>query len=191
MVAFASLGHVLGVLPYALLWQAASLAYNALGGGSHFATRCLLMLTGSLAQSAAGWGMAAPMNPIVWRWIRVASLITFVYSNIQDPRDTWGDRMACRRTIPTTHGLLRSRRLLAAIVAISAPIVHAYLVAPMAPSVWTCAYQVVGTAMCWLVAARLVLDGTPGGLQGTYRGYVKHYGLMFLGMLQLPSAGAV
>lgn len=148
-------------------------------------------MVGVYAQLAAAWGMVTAISPIVWRWIWATALVSFVYSNIQDLRDVQGDIPMKRCTMPIAFGLTVSCRVLAAIVAISAPILHYYLVAPLPPTVGTWVFQLVGNALCWLVATRMVLDETPAALQVTYEYYIHHYGWLLLGAFLLPGAGAM
>lgn len=191
MVAFTALGQTLGVLSETVMWQASSFVHNILGGQRHFLYRSFNIMVGVYAQLAAAWGMVTAISPIVWRWIWATALVSFVYSNIQDLRDVQGDIPMKRCTMPIAFGLTVSCRVLAAIVAISAPILHYYLVAPLPPTVGTWVFQLVGNALCWLVATRMVLDETPAALQVTYEYYIHHYGWLLLGAFLLPGAGAM
>eukprot|EP00803_Ostreobium_quekettii_P005207 evm.model.scf_3002.1 EVM.evm.TU.scf_3002.1 scf_3002:4278-5636(-) len=47
----------------------------------------------------------------------------------------------------------------------------------------------LGTVLCWLVAARLLLYQSPRGLHRSYNLYIDFYGLLHLGAFFLPTAG--
>lgn len=190
MVSFAALGHVLGVLPETLMWQASSFVHNCLGGQRHFLYRSFNIMVGVYAQMGAAWGMVTFISPVVWRWIWATALVSFVYSNIQDLRDVEGDIPVNRCTLPIAFGLTVSCRIMAAFLAISAPILHHFLVAPLPATIGTRIFEAVGNGLCWLIAARMLLDETPKALQVTYEYYIHHYGWLLLGAFLLPGAAA-
>eukprot|EP00803_Ostreobium_quekettii_P007748 evm.model.scf_1668.3 EVM.evm.TU.scf_1668.3 scf_1668:11792-13150(+) len=190
MLSFGALGQALGVLPETLMWQTSSFVHNVVGGQRHYLYRSFNIMVGVYAQLAAAWGMVTVISPIVWRWIWATALVSFVYSNIQDLRDVQGDIPMNRCTMPIAFGLTISCRAMAAILAISAPILHHFLVAPLPPTIFTRIFQVVGNGLCWLIAARMVLDETPAALQTTYEYYIHHYGWLLVGAFLLPGAAA-
>lgn len=190
-LAFPALAYALGVLPYALVWQASSAAYNLLGASRHFVCRSFVMVAGVFAQQAAAWGMVTSISPIVWQWICTVTAASFVFFNVQDLRDAHGDSAVGRRTLPLIFSLAPSCRALALVVGIGGPAVLRWMAGSLRACVSTLGWQAVASTLCWLAAGKMWLDATPEGLHEAYEIFIVFYGMLLLGAFLLPSAGAL
>lgn len=129
-LALAGMGYGLGVLKWALLWIAVTLALNFGGLAKRWWTKNIVAMTlGTVAQLAAAWEIIATPTPSAWKWVIVIGLWAGVTSPTQDFRDIKGDIKNHRRTLPVLIGDSRSRTVMACIWVAMASLIHFVLFA--------------------------------------------------------------
>ncbi|GAA2862177.1 UbiA family prenyltransferase [Streptosporangium fragile] len=169
MALFTVAGFALDVLLWTLLWQAVTIFHNFGGWGRWGPTKNLCMVLGTIAQLAAAWTMAGPLDGTAWRWILAISLIIAGAAvHIQDLRDMAGDRLAGRRTLPLLLGERATRRHLAVGVAVMPILLALILYVPEEDHIAAAACALVLTAVCWTIAWRVVRRRTPADDHQTY-----------------------
>ncbi|CAD7704421.1 unnamed protein product [Ostreobium quekettii] len=192
LAGFVALGQALGVLPFALISAATGALGVPLGAHRHCLLGSAVAAAGVAAQMAAAWGMATSFSPVIWRWIGAMAAASFIWGNVQGlAGGTDGRRAADGTMSPFLGGKDSSCRALALMTAASGPAVLLGLAGPVGASVAARAWQSAGVALCWLVAARLLLYRTPRGLRRTCGLCGDFYGLLHLGALFLPGVGAL
>ncbi|MEU7024085.1 UbiA family prenyltransferase [Streptomyces sp. NPDC046203] len=185
MPVFTLLGWWLGVLPYTLLWQAATVLHNFCGWGAWGFSKNLVMMLGVVAQLGAAWTLVGPVDATAWRWILVLTVL-FVGPavHIQDLRDLDGDRRTGRRTLPLLFGEEATRRYLSVFLFLVPAVLWLTLYAPLpsGPRVAVCGLAV--TAACWTIAWRVRHRRGRRADHTTYMGYTYIYCLILAsGML--------
>lgn len=157
MLAFTLAGGVLGVLRWALLWEAVVVAHNQGGVAKHWFAKNLCMAVGIVAQLAAAWSLVAPIPPVVWRWSLSLAAVIFFLVPLQDLRDLEGDRAMGRRTFPMVFGEAIARPALAIGFALLPIVVHVALLAPVGWTPRTAACELGLGLMSALISARILL----------------------------------
>ncbi|NJO82022.1 MAG: UbiA family prenyltransferase [Blastochloris sp.] len=178
MFLFTLLGWWWQVLPWVVLWQVTSLIHNLGHGDRHYVTKNLAMCAGVIAQLAGVWSLVAPLTLTVWTWITVPALSMLMHVSVQDLRDTVGDHVVGRRTLPLVIGWKHSRYLLA--VAFLALPVGSQLIlfapAGVTLSEWVCSGLLTGC--CLVIAGRLYWYAAPEAQQCTYMLFTYWYCLL-------------
>jgi 4-hydroxybenzoate polyprenyltransferase len=172
---FTLAGWRLGVLEWALLWQAVLVLHNQGGGSRHYATKNLVMVFGAVAQLAAAWQMVRPLTPTAWDWILVLALPLLTHVSLQDLRDVAGDRAVGRRTLPIVFGEWPSRLLLAGAFALLPLATHFVLLAPLGPRPDVVTLDVLLAAFCLVIAGRILWLRYPAADHRTYMLYNYWY----------------
>ncbi|MFE2871032.1 UbiA family prenyltransferase [Embleya sp. NPDC059259] len=176
MAVFPLLGWTLGVLWWALLWQAITVVNNFTPVSRWGPTRDAIIVPGAIVQLAAAWQQIAPLDATAWRWIlTLAVVLGGLGLQMQDLRDLDGDRMIGRRTFPMLLGERTSRRYLAVLILAMPAIVHILLYASRADraEVLLCLVPVAG--LSWTVAWRVLTLRTPAADRLTYSLYTLVY----------------
>lgn len=156
-VAFPVYGYVLGVLEWALLWQALSLLQHEYGWGRHWLGRNLYAGIGVIAQLAAAWEIVTGITPDAWRWIVTLTITVTLLMSVQDLRDITGDRAIHRSTMPLVFGETQTRIFLCAGFAVGPAAIHHFLMAPAGPHWWIVATDVLLGGLSLLLSVRVVL----------------------------------
>ncbi|WP_054811223.1 UbiA family prenyltransferase [Nocardia arizonensis] len=112
-VAFLALGAVLRVPEWTVLWVAAWVFHNHLGGARLWWGKNLAMVAGVVAQLAATWQMITEPTERTWVWILAIAVPLAGLVSVQDLRDRDGDIAAGRRTLVVVLGETRARVVLA------------------------------------------------------------------------------
>lgn len=157
MALYALLGWWLGVLEWVILWQIVLVLHNFGTWAKHWFTKNFSMLLGTLAQLAAAWQLVAPITPDAWRWISMLSLMVFSLATLQDLRDIAGDRISNRRTLPIVWGEKPTRYLLTLGFSMLPLFLYRWLLLPAGDGLVVMLCGLVLAALCWLIAARIVL----------------------------------
>lgn len=168
MSVFTIVGWLLGVLPWALLWQLVVLLHNFGGWAKRWYGKNFSMSLGIVAQLGAAWQLVGPLTPMAWRWILCIAAAIFVLVPVQDLRDIKGDRRSQRRTLPLVLGEERARWLLAASFALLPLVVHSVLMLPLglSPAVIVC--DLLLAVFGLVIAGRILLFRSPHADHQTY-----------------------
>ncbi len=110
---FIAAGAALGVLWWTLLWIAAWVFHDHLGGARRFWGKNAAMVAGTIAQLAAAWQIVTPLSRPAWTWILAIAVPLGVLVSLQDLRDVRGDIAIGRRTAVTVFGDRTCRYLFA------------------------------------------------------------------------------
>jgi 4-hydroxybenzoate polyprenyltransferase len=178
MGAFTIVGWLLGVLPWAVLWQIVLILHNFGGWARRWYGKNLAMSLGIVAQLAAAWQLVGPLTPMAWRWIVFIAAAVFVLISIQDLRDLEGDRREGRRTFPVVFGEQRTRWFLAASFALLPIGVHSWLLLPLGltPAVLAC--DLLHAILSLVIAARVLVCRSPQADHQTYLLFTYWYCLV-------------
>jgi 4-hydroxybenzoate polyprenyltransferase len=178
--AFPLVAWRLGVLPWALGWQALYLPNNLAGWARSWLYKDLVIGLGTTVELGAAWQLAAPIPAMAWRWIITLSAAVFLLIPLQDLRDLAGDAAVGRRTFPMVFGPVRTRWLLAAGFTALAVAVHLLLMAPLGGhwAVWACE-AVLALFSLW-IAVRIVSRRTPQQDHVSYRRFEQWYAVAML-----------
>jgi 4-hydroxybenzoate polyprenyltransferase len=179
MSAFTLVGWALGVLEWALLWQAITVVNNFTAASRWGPTRDGIIAVGAIVQLAAVWHQVAPPDTTAWRWIlTLAVLFAGLGLHLVDLRDLHGDRAIGRRTFPVILGETTSRRYLASVMTALPAVLYLVLYAPQAdrPAALPCTAAV--TILSWTVAHRVITQRTPAADRTTYTLYTALYCLV-------------
>lgn len=176
MGVYTFVGWWLGVLEWALLWQAVTVVHNVMRGARNWFIKNLSMGLGVLAALEAGWRMGAPMTENAWQWIVFLSVSVFVLVPLQDLRDIEGDRGNQRNTFPMAIGMTATRVFLGIGFAALAVITHVLLMQLAGTTgwvVWACDAALGGVSL--LIAWRVLALRTPQADHTTYMLYTYWY----------------
>ncbi|GAB7030497.1 UbiA family prenyltransferase [Streptomyces sp. NPDC021749] len=168
----------LGVLLWALVWEATYLLTNVARWERHWFVKNLSMGIGVTVQLAAAWSLVTPLTQLAWRWVLTLAVSIWLLIPLQDLRDVKGDLVNGRRTFPIALGERFTRWYLAAGFALLPVVVHVLLLTPESP--WAWALDVVLAAISWLVAVRVVTRRTPEADHVTYRRFEQWYTLALI-----------
>lgn len=177
MPVYTILGLLFGIVEWVLLWQAIVIVLNLLSVPRHYLfVKPVTILAGTIAQLAAAWQLAGPLDPVGWSWILVIGVGFTLALPFEDVRDMAGDRAIGRRTLALTVGPWPVR-VAFAIVMTAFPIGVFLLLfqhSPAGPaSVAVCTVAV--TALSWTAAARSLLLHTVRADRHTYLLYSAVY----------------
>lgn len=124
---FLAAGAAFGVLEWTLLWIAAWVFHNHLGGARRFLGKNAAMVAGTVAQLAAAWQLVIPPNALAWKWILAIAIPLGVLVSLQDLRDVRGDIAIGRRTAVTVFGDRACRYVFAVAFAVYPLVLYALL----------------------------------------------------------------
>jgi 4-hydroxybenzoate polyprenyltransferase len=176
MISYTLVAWWLGVVVWALLWQAITLLYNFYGWDKRWYLKDWCMALGAVAQFAAAWQLVAPITALAWYWILLIAASVLLAACLQDLRDVVGDRAQQRRTAPIVIGEPWIRYLLVTWF-ILFPIIIWFAIVQSAAS--PLAAQIVfgiHTVVCLLIAGRLLwMPATPSNDHRTYMIYTYWY----------------
>lgn len=175
MLLFSLVGWWLGVLEWALLWQAASMLHNFGGWARHWFGKHLVMSIGVVAGLAPAWELAAPPTAEAWRWIVFLACVILPLIATQDLRDTSGDRAIGRRTFPIVFGERATRLMLGVGFALLPVAVSWVLIAPSMFNWQTLLCNAGLTGLSLLIAVRVLLYHTRHDDQHTYKLFTYWY----------------
>ncbi|MFB7917123.1 UbiA family prenyltransferase [Streptomyces sp. NPDC056061] len=162
LLLFPAVAWWLGVLFWALAWEATYLLTNVARWERHWFLKNLSMGIGVTVQLAAAWTIVAPLTPSAWRWVITLAVSIWLLIPLQDLRDVKGDLVNDRRTFPIALGERFTRAYLATGFALLPVVVHLLLLEPSA-SPWKYPLEAVLAAISWLVAVRVVGPRSPPG----------------------------
>lgn len=173
---YSLVGWWLGVLEWALLWQAVTIVHNVLRGARNWFIKNLSMGLGVLAALEAGWRMGAPMTQSAWQWIVFLSVSVFVLVPLQDLRDIEGDRGNQRNTFPMAIGMQATRVFLGIGFTALAVVTHVLLMQLAGSSGWVAwACDAAMGIVSLVIAGRVLLLRTPEADHTTYMLYTYWY----------------
>lgn len=175
MLLFSVVGWWLGVLEWALLWQAASMLHNFGGWARHWFGKHLVMGIGVVAGLAPAWELAEPLTADAWRWIVFLACVILPLIATQDLRDTAGDRAIGRRTFPIVFGERATRLMLGVGFALLPVAVAWVLITPSMLNWQTLLCNAGLTGLSLLIAARVLLYHTRRADQHTYKLFTYWY----------------
>ncbi|RSM98240.1 hypothetical protein DMB42_45410 [Nonomuraea sp. WAC 01424] len=131
MAAYGLLGWATGTLMWVALWQAIVIGLHLLVRPGHYLlVKPVPLLAGTVAQLAAAWQLAGPVDATGWRWILVLAIAFNVPLRFEDVRDVDGDRRLGRITLPMVIGHWPVRLWFAASMIAFPVVVYLLLVAP-------------------------------------------------------------
>lgn len=171
--AFLTVGTAFGVLEWTLLWTAAWIIHNHLGGAKTWWGKNSAMVAGTIAQLAAAWQIVTPLTPVAWTWILAIAVPLGILVSLQDLRDMGGDIANGRRTAVMVWGVSNSRLLFCIAFAVY-PVGLYFLLYQHAPA----SAVVIGGVACtlsWAIAVRVVRWRTPHSDNITYMLYTYWY----------------
>ncbi|MFE7620211.1 UbiA family prenyltransferase [Streptomyces sp. NPDC057496] len=169
----------LGVLFWALAWEATYLLTNVARWERHWFLKNLSMGIGVTVQLAAAWSIVTPLTPLAWRWVMTLAVSIWLLIPLQDLRDVKGDLVNDRKTFPIALGERFTRVYLATGFALLPVVVHLLLIAPGRSS-WGLLLDAVLAAISWLVAVRVVTRRAPEEDHVTYRRFEQWYTLALI-----------
>lgn len=175
MLLFSAVGWWLGVLEWALLWQAAGMLHNFAGWSRHWFGKHLLMGIGVVVGLVPAWEFAAPLTITAVRWIVFLACAVLLLIATQDLRDTAGDRAIGRRTFPIIFGDWTTRLTLGMGFALLPVAVSWALMAPARLSGPMLMCNAALTALSLLISARVLLCRTRSADQYTYTLFTYWY----------------
>lgn len=171
LIAFPVAAYALGgdqLLVFALAWQMIFLAYNLLGLHLHWSTKNIVFIgLGTIVLLAPAWLLGGPLHSEAWRWVLVVSIAFAATLHLQDLRDTDGDRLVGRQTLPIAVGMFRARVLIALAIA-SLPIAIHFTLFQFPSSTTSITTELVLGATNLLVALRTLLMRNPKADHKTY-----------------------
>ncbi|MEU6995580.1 UbiA family prenyltransferase [Streptomyces sp. NPDC046465] len=177
MALYTLLGCLTGTLLWVLLWQVSVVVLNLLARPRDYLwVKPLCMLSGTVAQLAGAWQLAAPLEDVAWSWILVPAVGFILPLAFEDVRDMGGDAQLGRRTFALLVGHWPVRVWFALIVAALPLPVYTFMLAPSptdGPVVAAC--TVVITALMWTAVARSLLLRDVRADRVTYRLYTLTY----------------
>lgn len=179
LLVFPLLAWWLGVLVWALIWEATYLLTNVARWERHWFIKNLSMGIGVTVQLAAAWSLVAPLTDTAWRWILTLAVSIWLLIPLQDLRDVEGDVVGGRRTFPIALGETFTRGYLAVGFAALPVVVHTLLLRP-ADSPWTWGLDAFLAGLSWLVAIRVVVLRGPEQDHVTYRRFEQWYTLSLI-----------
>lgn len=184
-VLFPLLGALLGVGRWAVLWEILALLHNFGGWAKHWVTKGLVMSLGTLAQLAAAWEIAAPLQGPGWRWIIVISILIFPTVPVQDLRDIAGDRLVKRKTLPLALGERSARYVLSMVYFFLPAAVYVGLFIGYEWSFSFISLNIVLGVLSWVIAVRLLACRSARADHKTYMLYTYWYCAILVGAILL------
>ncbi|WP_216893125.1 UbiA family prenyltransferase [Nocardia alni] len=170
---FLAAGAALGVLWWTLLWVAAWVFHNHLGGARRFWGKNAAMVAGTIAQLAAAWQIVTPLSTPAWTWILAIAVPLGLLVSLQDLRDVQGDLAIGRRTAVTVFGDRACRYVFAVAFAVYPFGLYALL---YRHTIWPAvALGGVCAAVAFTIAYRVVAMRTPRADHRTYMLYTYWY----------------
>ncbi|MBH0776965.1 UbiA family prenyltransferase [Nocardia bovistercoris] len=172
-VAFLALGAALGVFEWTVLWVAAWVFHNHLGGAKFWWGKNLAMVAGTIAQLAAAWQIVTGPTATAWTWILAIAVPLAGLVSLQDLRDRDGDLAVGRRTMVVVLGEAQARLVLAVAFAVY-PVLLYVLLYDGAP---TAAVLIGGVGACVLslIAFRVLALRSRRADHHTYLLYTAWY----------------
>jgi 4-hydroxybenzoate polyprenyltransferase len=189
LVAFPVLGWALGVVGWAILWEAVFLLHNCAGLARNWVTKDLIMGIGVFSQLAAAWQMVTPLTAPVLRWVITLAVAITLLIPLQDLRDVRGDLAVGRRTFPVCVGERAARAYLAVGFIMLPVAVHVLLFRP-SQAHWV-AWPVDGllAVLNLTVAVRVLLLRTPEQDHKTYRMFELWYSILLASAVVVLNIG--
>jgi 4-hydroxybenzoate polyprenyltransferase len=175
---FMGSGVVLGVAGWAAVWVALTALYNHLGWSRRWYGKNLCIVAATVAQLAAAWHIANPVDAVDWRLIAAVAVLYNLVMSVQDLRDVDGDRRAGRRTLPMVIGEWPTR-CYAAVGLFAIPVAAHWwiLTSPAAsPTLWFA--EALAAVVAWATAYRVLRYRTPASDHRTYLLYTGWYCLL-------------
>ncbi|MGW8953935.1 UbiA family prenyltransferase [Streptomyces sp. NPDC055709] len=177
MAVYTLLGWLTGTLIWVVLWQTVVIGLNLVSRPRHYLfVKQVAMGIGLVAQLAAAWRIAAPLDTVAWSWVLTLAVAFLAPMPFEDVRDMDGDRRIGRRTLALSVGHWPVRIWFA--VTMTALPLALYLLlfrtshaAPVTLAVCT----TVVTITCWSVAIRSLLFRTASADRTTYLVYTFAY----------------
>lgn len=177
---FVALGAINNVLGWTLLWVTATLLHNLVAVARHWTGKHLVMVAGVYAQLGATWQLITPLTPLAWLWISVLAWLLLPLVCIQDLRDMAGDRVVRRSTLPLIWGHWPVRIWLGTLLFLLPVFLWIVLLAPLGLTALTGLWGLAVLALCWTIAARVLLLRNPAADHTTYIMFTCWYCLMLL-----------
>jgi 4-hydroxybenzoate polyprenyltransferase len=175
MLLFSLLGWWLGLLRWALLWQAAIVLHNFGGWSKHWFGKHTLMGVGIVAGLAPAWELVLPLTAQAWRWILFFACAILPLIATQDLRDTCGDRAIGRRTFPIVFGEGPTRIMLSLGFMLLPIAMHTLLMRQLSDTWHTQLCSAILAGLSLLIAARLLLYRSCAADQRTYTLFTYWY----------------
>jgi hypothetical protein len=171
MAAYTLLGALTETLAWVLLWQAVVIGLNLLARPRDYLwVKPVAMFAGIIAQLAAAWRLAGPIDATGWRWILTLAVVFSLPMRIEDVRDMDGDRRAGRTTLPLLIGHWPVRLWFALVSVLLPAVLHLLLFAPSPAGVTAViACDAVMVTMNWTAAALTLAIRTPKADRVSYQ----------------------
>ncbi|WP_168586608.1 UbiA family prenyltransferase [Saccharopolyspora sp. ASAGF58] len=174
-IAFLVVGVLLGVWPWALIWQALTLLHNVAGGARNWVVKDFVIASGVPLMLGPAWQMVAPLTADTWRWIWALAIPIFFLIPVQDLRDIRGDKASRRATFPTVFGETFARRFLLAGFVLLPLIDHFFLIRASGGDLPAWLAEAATAALCWTIAWRVARRHGAAHDHRTYRFFEYWY----------------
>jgi hypothetical protein len=155
-VAFFSVGQLLGVFWWTVMWVAAWILHNHFGWARNSWGKNIVMAAGAIAQLAAAWQIVTPITPFAWTWLLTLALPVGFLISLQDLRDINGDRAVGRRTAVMAVSETRIRVFLSIAFLLYPVGIHFVLYSKSHYSPITLLFEIVTATICITIAYRVV-----------------------------------
>lgn len=141
VVAYLTLGVLLNVFWWTLLWVVVTYFHNAQKGDANWFTKNVLCMGfGAFAQLGAAWCIIAPLTTTAYCWVIVVSVWLGITMPLQDFSDQAGDKASNRKTLPLLVGDSTARKIVIGIWAIAMLLVTTTLMFVSADSLLNISY---------------------------------------------------
>jgi 4-hydroxybenzoate polyprenyltransferase len=148
--------------------------HNYLGGDRHWACRNFYNMALNYVGLLAAWQLAGPLTESALAWITLStSYLLLIF--LQDLRDTGGDRLVGRRTIPLVLGDQGARLVAVTLLALAPPVTSGVQILllgiPASPVI--VGWSMANYAVNWSLAGRLLLRRSAKSDHLTYKIYIR------------------
>jgi 4-hydroxybenzoate polyprenyltransferase len=174
-LAFATLSVLLGVWPWALIWQVLTLLHNLARGARNWVVKDFVIAAGVPLMLGPAWQMVAPLTAETWRWIWALAIPIFLLIPVQDLRDIRGDTADQRTTFPVAFGETATRRFLSLGFALLPLVDHFLLNHASGRNPAALLAEAVTAALCVTIAWRVLRRRGAGYDHRTYRYFEYWY----------------
>lgn len=174
----------LGVAWWAVAWIASIAVYHYGGGHRWWPYKTFHAALGAPVILASGWAASdGPASPLVWSWLAAAFGYWAGVGLLQDLRDTAGDALVNRRTLPMVIGDRACRWSAAAFLALLPLTGLLPLLAWAGPTPAVVAYTAAYTLTSWCLASRVLRQRTRHDDDLTYKAYAALFCALAAGPL--------
>ncbi|MFK7797411.1 MAG: UbiA family prenyltransferase [Aureispira sp.] len=182
VLAYLTLGTLLNVFWWTILWVLVTYFHNVQGWDKKWATKNILAMgLGVLSMLGAAWCIIGNLTITSYTWIIAIALWIGFTSAIQDFRDQEGDALNGRKTLPLLVGDVKARKIMIAIYAVVMVfIINVFIFLSTSAPVIT--YAICALLAIWhiVMMVRLWKLRTPAADKTTYNALCLLYCVLLL-----------